>query len=49
MIFAAFDAGQLGVEPLELDGEAGIVDAEQVQHRGVEVVDVHHVLHRRIA
>jgi hypothetical protein len=38
------DAGQLAVEALEAVGEALVVEAEQVQHRGVEVADVHGIL-----
>ena len=38
------DAGQPLIEPLVAVGEALVVDAEQVQHRGVEVADVDRVL-----
>ena len=38
------DAGQLLVEPLVAVREPLVVEAQQVQHRGVEVVDVDRVL-----
>ena len=40
---------QLGVEALELDREPLVVDAEQVQHRGVQVVDGDDVLDGGVA
>ena len=43
------DAGQPHVEALVLDREPVVVDAEQVQHRGVQVVDVDDVLDRVVA
>ena len=39
-----FDAGEPHVEALELEGQAAVVDAQAVQDRGVEVVDVDRVL-----
>ena len=39
-----FDAGELGVEALELERQPLVVEAEQVQDRGVQVVDVDAVL-----
>ena len=39
-----FDAGQPLVEALELEGEPFVVDAQAVQDRGVQVVDVDRVL-----
>ena len=38
------DAGQPLVEPLVAEREALVVEAQQVQHRGVEVADVDRVL-----
>ncbi len=40
----AGDVGQAEVAPLEAVGEPRVVDAEQVEDRGVEVVDVDRVL-----
>jgi hypothetical protein len=34
-----FDAGQFRVEPLELDAEGVVPDAELMQHRRVQVMD----------
>ena len=39
--------GQAEVAALELEGQPLVVDAEQVQHRRVQVVDVDDVLRRR--
>ena len=39
-----FDAGQSHVEPLELEAQPAVVDAQAVQDRGVQVVDVHRVV-----
>ena len=36
--FAGVDPGEAGVEALEFDGEAGVIDACEVEHGGVEVV-----------
>jgi hypothetical protein len=36
--FAGVDPGEACVEALEFDGEAGVVDACEVEHGGVEVV-----------
>ena len=36
--------GQAEVAALEAEGEPLVVDAQQVEHRGVQVVDVDHVL-----
>ena len=41
--------GQPEVAALELVGQALVVDAEKVQHRGVEVVDVDDVLDGGVA
>ena len=38
--FGGFHAGEFGVESLVLEGEALVVDAELVEHGGVEVADV---------
>ena len=38
------DVGEPEVAPLVAEGELGVVDAEQVQDRGLEVVDVDRVL-----
>src|SRR5262249_58319333 len=46
---AALRAGQAHVEPLILHRELRGIDAEQIQHRGVEVVDADRVLDRRVA
>ena len=40
---SGLDAGQLGLKALEVVGEPLVVDAEQVQERGLEVSDVHRV------
>src|SRR5262245_37149185 len=40
-----FDAGELGVEALELEGQPLVVEADQMQERGVQVADVDAVLH----
>ncbi len=34
-----FHAGEAGVEALEFVGELGEIDAEEVEHGGMEVVD----------
>ena len=39
-----FDTGQAHVEALIRDGEALVVDSEQMQHRCVQVADVNRVL-----
>ena len=44
MDHVAADVGQAEVAALELVGQPLVVDAEQVQHRGVQVVDVDDVL-----
>src|SRR5688572_7379294 len=44
-----FDAGQLEIEPLVLVGEPLVVDAELVEHRGVQVADVDGVFDRVVA
>src|SRR5262249_29770364 len=38
-----FDTGQLGVEAVGFEGQAFVVEAEQVQHGGVEVANVDRV------
>ena len=38
-----FDAGEFGVEAAEGVGEAFVVDAEDVEHRGVQVAEVDRV------
>ena len=43
------DAGEPGVEALELDAEGVVVDAELVEHRRVQVVDGAHVLDGGVA
>ena len=40
------NAGQARVEALVLHREPLVIDAEQIEHRGVEIVDVHFVVHR---
>jgi hypothetical protein len=35
----AFDAAEAGIEALELEAEGVMIDAELMQHRGVEIVD----------
>ena len=35
-----FDAGEAMIEALEAEGEPAVVDAQAVQDRGVQVVDV---------
>jgi ferric-dicitrate binding protein FerR (iron transport regulator) len=37
------DAGQAHVEALKLDAQPAVVDAQAVEDRGIEVVDVHRV------
>ena len=34
------DVGEAGVAALVFEGQAGVVDAEEVEHRGMQVVDV---------
>lgn len=34
-----FEAGEFFVETLVFDGEVGVVEAEEVEHGGVEIVD----------
>jgi hypothetical protein len=34
-----FDAGEFGVETAEWIGEARVIDAQDVQHRGVQVAE----------
>ena len=36
----AVDVGQAAVDAVVADGQPGVVDAEQVQDRGVDVVDL---------
>ena len=43
------DVGQAEVAALEAVGEPRVVDAEEAEDRGVEVVDVDDVLHGRVA
>ena len=38
--FGGFHAGEFGVESLVLEGEAQVVDAEEMQKSGVEVMDM---------
>ncbi len=40
------DVGEAEVAALEAEGEAGVVETEEVQERGVQVVDVHAVFDR---
>ena len=40
---SAADVGQTEVAALETVGQPFVVDAQQMQHRGVQVVDVHDV------
>ncbi len=42
--FRWLDAGELVVEALEFLGETGVVDAESLKQRGVEVADVDDIL-----
>src|SRR5258706_9265836 len=42
-------AGEFGVEALEFDGEAFVVDAAEVEERGVEVVHGDYVFRRAVA
>ena len=45
----ALDSGELSIEALELVGESLVLDAELVEHGGVQVVDRRDVLHGRVA
>ena len=47
--FAGVDPGEACVEALEFDGEAGVVDAGEVEHGGVEVVHGDDVEDRAVA
>src|SRR5262249_62422266 len=38
------DAGEALVQPLVAEAEPAVVEAEQVQHAGVEVANVHRIL-----
>ena len=40
-----FHAGEAEVEAPELERKLAVIDAQQVQDRGLHVVDVHRVLH----
>ena len=40
----AVDVGETHVAAAKAEGQAGVVEAEQVQHRDVQVVDLHAVL-----
>jgi len=44
-----FDAGETHVEALEGDAETLVVNAQQVQHRGVQVADVDDIFDRVVA
>ena len=46
---ATVDVGQAKVTAGMAEGQLLMVEAEQVQQRGVEIVHVHPVLHRRVA
>ena len=37
----AVDVGEAVVPPLELEGQLRVAEAQQVEHRGVQIVDVH--------
>ena len=43
------DVGQAEVAALPAVGQAEVVDAQQVQHGGVQIVDVDHIFHRVVA
>ena len=45
----AVHVGQAHVAAAEAEGQPRVVDAEQVQHRGVQVVDLDLVLDRLVA
>ena len=47
--FCPLHAGELGFEPLELEAERVVLDAELMQHRGVEIVDRADVLDGGVA
>ena len=38
---APMHVGEAVVAALELEGQPGVIDAEAVQHGGVQIVDVH--------
>lgn len=46
---AFFDTGQFEVEPLKGDGQAAVVDSQDMQNGGLKVVDVHGVGHDVVA
>src|SRR5262249_29150406 len=47
--YGSGDSGEPRVEALELHAEALMIDAEQVQHRGVKIVNADRILLRRVA
>ena len=46
---AAFRAGETHVQTLILHRQLGGIHAEQMQHRGMEIVDADGILHCRVA
>jgi len=44
-----FDPGQPHIKSLELVGEAAVVDAQQMEHGGVQVTHVDHIVHGIVA
>ena len=45
----AFDTTEACIEALELEGEGVVIDAELIEHRGVQVVNGGDLFHRRVA
>ena len=43
-----FDTGQAHIKPLERDAEALVIDPLQIEHCGVKVADVDHVVDRMV-
>src|SRR5262245_28700213 len=41
-------AGKAGVQTLEFDRHASVFNAQELEHGGVEIVDVHRVFHGRV-
>ena len=44
-----FDAGQLGVQALKLVGQAAVIKAQHIQHRCVNVADMHRILNSGVS
>src|ERR1043166_1732471 len=43
------DVGEAGIEAQEFHSELGVFDAAQIQHGGVQIVDIHRILDSGIA